>query len=65
MVFVQYRVTEDYIKQFLFCCPLAKHTTKMLKKRASYTKEFQLSQTQCASICADSASGMIRIKKAL
>jgi len=28
MVFVRYRATEDYVQQSLFCCPLAKHTTR-------------------------------------
>jgi len=25
---VRYRATEDYVEQFLFCCPLVKHTTR-------------------------------------
>jgi len=53
------------VEQFLFCCPLAKHTTKMFKKVASFTSEHQLSRPHCASIYADVASGMIRIKNAL
>ena len=67
MVFVQYRVTEDYVEQFLICCPLAKHTTRkeMLKKVDSFTKEHQLSRTHCVSLCSDSASGMTRIKKTM
>jgi len=28
MLFVRYRATEDFVEQFLFCCPLAKHTTR-------------------------------------
>jgi len=28
MVFVRYCATEDYVEQFLFCCPLAEHTTR-------------------------------------
>ena len=27
MLFMRYRVIEDYLEQFIFCCPLAKHTT--------------------------------------
>jgi len=47
------------------CCPLAKHTARkeMVKKVDSFTEEHQLSQTHC--VCADGASGMIRIKNAL
>ena len=65
MGFVRYRATEDYVEQVLFCCPLAKHTAKkeMFKKVDSFTKEHQLSRTNCVSACADGASGMIRIKK--
>jgi len=41
---VRYRATEDYVEQSLFCCPLAKHTTRkeMFKKVDSFTKEHQL-----------------------
>ena len=63
MVFVRYGATEDYVEQFLFCCPLAKHTTKMFKKVDSFTKGHRLSRTHCVSVCADGASGMIRIKR--
>jgi len=51
------------VEQFLFCYPLAKHTTKMFQVYF-FTKEHQLSRTHCVSVCADGASGMIRIKKA-
>jgi len=64
---VRYRATEDYVEQSLFCCPLAKHTTRkeMFKKVDSFTKEHQLSRTRCMSVFAYGASGMIRIKNAL
>jgi len=67
MLFVRYRATEDYGEQLLFCCPLAKHTTRkeMFKKVDSFTKEHQLSRTDCVSVCADGAWAIIRIKKAL
>jgi len=67
MVFLRYRATEDYLQQLLFCCPLVKHATRkeMSKKVDSVTKEHQLSRTHCMSVCADGASGMVRIKKAL
>ena len=63
MVFVRCGATEDYVEQFLFCCPLAKHTTKMFKKVDSFTKGHQLSRAHSVSVCADGASGMIRIKR--
>jgi len=28
VVFVPHRATEDYVEQFLFCCPLPKNTTR-------------------------------------
>jgi len=61
------RVTEDCVKQFLFCRPLAKHTTgkEMFKTVDSFTIEYQLLRTHCVSVCADGPSGMIRIKRAL
>ena len=67
MVFVWYRATGDYVEQFLFCCPLAKHTTRkvMFNKVYSFTKEHQLLQTHSVSVCADGALGTIRIKMAL
>jgi len=37
----------------------------MFKEVASFTSEYQLSRTHCASVYADVASGMIRIKNAL
>jgi len=66
MVFVQYRATEDYVEQILFCCPLAKHTTRkeMFKKVDSFAKKRQFSRTDNVRVCADCAySVMIRIKK--
>jgi len=38
MVFVRYRATEDYVKQFLFCRPCAKHTIgkEIFKKVKSF-----------------------------
>jgi len=67
MVFVRYRATDDYVENFLFCCKLAKHTTRkeMVKKVNPFTREYQLSRTHCVSVCADGALGMIRIKRAL
>jgi len=67
MVFVRYRASEHYVEQFLFRCPLAKHTTSkgMFKKIDSFTKKHQLSWTHCVSVCADGASAMVRIKKTL
>jgi len=65
MVFVRYRATENYVGQFLFCCPLAKHTTRMemFKKVDSFTKKYQLSRTHNVYVCADGAySVMIRIR---
>ena len=56
------------MQQCLFCCPLAKHTTRkeMFKKVDSFTKEHQLSRTHSVFVCADGAySAMIRIKKTL
>jgi len=31
MLFVRYRATEDYVEQFLICCPLAKQHRKQLQ----------------------------------
>jgi len=38
MVLVLYRATEEYLEQFLFCCPLVKHTMgkEMFKKVDSF-----------------------------
>ena len=57
MVFVRYRATEDYVEQFLYCCQLAKHTTRkeMFKKVDSFTTKHQLSRTRNACVCADGA----------
>jgi len=65
MVFVRYRATEDYLQEFLFCSPLAKHTTRkeMFNKVDSFTEEHHLLRTHTVSVCADGAySAMIRIK---
>jgi len=47
MLFVRYRANEDYVEQFHFCCPLAKHTTRKemfkFKRVDSFTKEDELS----------------------
>jgi len=36
MVFVWYHATEDYVEQFLFYCPLAKHTRKEMFKKVDW-----------------------------
>jgi len=66
MVFVQYRATEDYVEQILFCCPLAKRTARkeMFKKVDSFTKKHQFSRIDNVCVCADGAySAMIKMKK--
>ena len=68
MVFVRYRATEDYVQQFFFCSPLAKHTARkeMLQKVDSFTKEYQFSRIHSVSVCAHGAySAMISIKKTM
>jgi len=56
----------DYLEQFFFCCPLAKHTRKeMFRKLDSFNKKHQLLQTHCMSVCAHGASVMIRTKRVL
>jgi len=50
MVFVRYRATEDYVEKFVFCCPLAKHTTRyeMFKKIYSFTRNISIRElTAC------------------
>jgi len=67
MVFVRCRATENYVEQFLFCCPLAEHTTRKerFRKVDFFNKKHQLSRTHCVSVCADGASVMIITKRAL
>jgi len=60
MVFVRYRVTEYYVKQFLFCRPLAKHTTgkKMFKKVDSFVKNIRhRGLTACQFVPMEAAPG--------
>ena len=65
MVFVQYIDTNDYMKQFWFCRPLAKNTTgeQIFKKVDLFFKEHQLERSDCVSVCADGAQSMMGCKK--
>jgi len=64
MVFMRYRATEDYVEQYMFCRPFAKHTTgKEMLKADFFIQDHQLSRTHCVSVCADGASAMMRTKK--
>ena len=71
MVFVRYRTTEDHVEQFLFCCLLAKHTTRNVYKSRSLhwvTSAFAnlcCIHQSCVSVCADGASTVIRMKKTI
>jgi len=63
VVFVQCHATEDYVKQFLFCCPLAKDATgKKYLSRFFYLRNISFRGSNCVSVCTDGASAMITKK---
>jgi len=50
VLFVRYRATEDSVEQFIFCCPLVKHTARyeMFKKVDSFTRNISFRElTAC------------------
>ena len=65
MVFVQYLDINDYMEQFLFCCPLAKNTTseQIFKRVDLFFKEHQLEWSDSVSVCTDGTPSMMRCKK--
>ena len=66
MVFVRYLDTNDYMEQFLFCCPLAKNNTgeQIFKKVDLFFKKHQLKWSDCVCICEDGAPSMMDVKRA-
>ena len=67
VVFMRHLDTNDYMKQLLFCRPLAKNTIGELifKKVDSFFKEHQLEWSDCVSFCADGAPSMMDVKRVL